>query len=373
MTYIGVDAHSSFLVATTLQDDKKSRVRVDLENLEFWAAGLDPDAEVVLEASTNAFHIHDVLLPYVKRVAVAHPLYLRWIAESRMKTDKLDSEKLAMLLKADLIPEVWVPSPAQRELRAAVHRREKLIAARTREVNGIYATYRRAGVPMKKGEVLKQASSNDSRLSHPSRVAVASALRHIAYLNEEITALEGDLLLQAKDVIPAWQLEALMGIPGIDAVSAITIMAEIGDIERFPQAANLYSYAGITPRIHASGNTLRMGSISKQGRTLLRTVLVRVSWKTLAFSPLLAAKYGRVVAKRGDNKTGHKIAIVAVARTLLGLIWGLLHLKQPIPGGVREPKVRTLPVKLRQMERRAREYSFLASAAAEEPRATETG
>jgi hypothetical protein len=90
---------------------------------------------------------------------------------------------------------------------------------------------------------------------------------------------------------------------------------------------------------------------------------------------LLAAKYGRIVAKRGDNKTGHKIAIVAVARTLLGLIWGLLHLKEPIPGGVREPKVRTLQVKLRQMERRAREYPFLAVMAPvpEEPRTTGTG
>ena len=82
-----------------------------------------------------------------------------------------------------------MPSPAQRELRAAVHRREKLIAARTREVNSIYATYRRGGVRMKKGEVMKQSCSNDSRLSHPSQVAVASALRHIAYLNEEIAAL----------------------------------------------------------------------------------------------------------------------------------------------------------------------------------------
>ena len=223
---------------------------------------------------------------------------------------------------------------------------------------GIYATYRRAGVRMKKGEVLQQASSNDSRLSHPSQVAVASALRHITYLNEETAALEGDLLLQGKQLIPAWQLEALMGIPGIDALSAISIMAEIGDIERFPRAANLYSYAGITPSIHASGNTLRMGSISRQGRSLLRTVLIRVSWEALAYSPLLAVKYGRIVAKRGDNKTGHKIAIVPVARTLLGLIWGLLQLKKPIPGGVREPKVRTLPVKLRQMERRARQYPF---------------
>ena len=240
-------------------------------------------------------------------------------------------------------------------------------------MNGIYATYRRAGVRMRKGEVLKQASSSDSRLSHPSQVAVASALRHIAYLDEEIAALEGDLLLQGMEVIPAWVLDTLMGIPGVNAISAITIMAEIGDIDRFPRAANLYSYAGITPRVHASGNTLRMGSISKQGRILLRTTLIQISWRALAYSPLLAAKYGRVVAKRGDNRTGHKIAIVAVARTLLGLIWCLLHLKKPIPGGVRDPKVHTLPVKLHRVDKRAREYPFLASATAEEPRATETG
>lgn len=277
MTYIGVDAHSTFLVATTLREDQKSRVRVDLENLEAWAAHLDPDAEVALEASTNAFHIRDVLAIHVRRVAVAHPLYLRWIASSRMKTDKLDSEKLALLLKANMIPEVWVPSPAQRELRAAVHRREQMVGARTRKVNSIYAVYRRAGIRMRKGEVLKEARSNDPRLSHPSQVAVASALRHVAYLQEEIAALEGDLLLQGREVIPAVVLEALMSIPGSSALSAITIMAEIGDIKRFPRAANLCSYAVITPRVHASGNTLRMGSILKQGRTLLRTALIGVS------------------------------------------------------------------------------------------------
>ena len=125
--------------------------------------------------------------------------------------------------------------------------------------------------------------------------------------------------------------------------------------------------------MHASGNTLRMGSISKQGRSLLRTVLIRVSWKALAGSPLLAVKYGRVVAKRGDNKTGHKIALVAVARTLLGLIWGLLKLRKAFPGGVQQPKVRTLPVKLRELNRRAKEYPFLAKAPDAEARATGTG
>ena len=87
MTKIGVDAHTP-LVATTLRDDKKSRVRVDLENLEIWAKSLDPDTEVVLEASTNAFCIQGALMPHVKRVAVAYPLHLRWIAESRMKTGR---------------------------------------------------------------------------------------------------------------------------------------------------------------------------------------------------------------------------------------------------------------------------------------------
>lgn len=223
----------------------------------------------------------------------------------------------------------------------------------------MYASYRREGIRMRKGEVMGLARPDDPRLSHPSRVAVASALRHVAFLEEEIAALEGDLLFQGKAVIPTRELEALMGIPGIDALSAVTIMAEIGDIERFPRAANLASYAGLTASVHASGNTLRMGSITKQGRTVLRTALIRVSWTVLARSPLLSAKFQRIVARRGDNRTGHKIAIVAIARTLLGVIWGLLVLRKPFPGGLAVPKVRTLRVKLRALDQRAKVYPFL--------------
>lgn len=79
------------------------------------------------------------------------------------------------------------------------------------------------------------------------------------------------------------------------------------------------------------------------------------------------------MAKRGDNKSGRKIAIVAVARTLLSLIWGLLYLKKTLPVGLKAPQVRTLQVKLREMDRRAKAYTFLETSPAEALPAVVTG
>ncbi|MFV1859849.1 MAG: hypothetical protein ACC647_10955 [Anaerolineales bacterium] len=103
--------------------------RISLEKWPAWArANLLPTDAVVLEATTNAWEIYDQVAPLPGKTVVAHPPQVKWIAEARVKTDRLDVLRLAHLLAADLIPEVWVPPVEVRELRALMAHRRRLPA-----------------------------------------------------------------------------------------------------------------------------------------------------------------------------------------------------------------------------------------------------
>ena len=102
--------------------------RVNLGNWLKWAgANLKATDAVVLEATTNAWEIYDQVLPLVGRAVVANPVQVKWIASARVKTDRLDALRLACLLAAGLVPEVWVPPVEVRELRSLLAHRRRLV------------------------------------------------------------------------------------------------------------------------------------------------------------------------------------------------------------------------------------------------------
>jgi hypothetical protein len=115
------------------------------------------------------------------------------------------------------------------------------------------------------------------------------------------------------------QVAYLLQLPGIGLNSAMTILAAIGDIDRFAAAKNLVGYAGLGASVHASGNTYRTGGITKQGRRELRTVLVECAWITVRHGQEWKALYSRLVKRMPKAK-----AITTVARKLLVVIWHVL-------------------------------------------------
>ena len=141
--FVAFDVHKSYVMVAAL--DAALQVvlpprRVRLADLPAWAAqALRPTDRVVLEATCNAWTVHDVLAPWVTEVQVAHPLLVKLISSARVKTDTRDTLHLARLLAANLIPTVWVPPPPVRELRALVAHRERLVGHRTRATNRIHS------------------------------------------------------------------------------------------------------------------------------------------------------------------------------------------------------------------------------------------
>ena len=127
--YIAFDIHKHYAVAAAV--DRNGQVllqsrRIPNADLPDWAAGhLCVDDRVVIESTTNAWHVYDLLAPLVAEVKVANPIRIKQIAEARTKTDKRDALILARLLAANLIPEVWVPPVPVRELRQLVSQRRR--------------------------------------------------------------------------------------------------------------------------------------------------------------------------------------------------------------------------------------------------------
>ena len=141
--FVAFDVHKSYVLIAAL--DAQLHVvltprRVKMEDLGSWATHwLRSTDRVVLEATINAWTIYDLLAPLVTEVQVAHPLLVKLISAARVKTDTRDTLHLARLLAANLIPQVWVPPLAVRELRALVAHRQRLVGQRTQATNRLHS------------------------------------------------------------------------------------------------------------------------------------------------------------------------------------------------------------------------------------------
>ena len=137
-----------------------------------------------------------------------------------------------------------------------------------------------------------------------------------------IARLEREIATLAK---PDPRVQALMALPGVGKLTAMTLLAEIGDIGRFPTARKLCAWAGLTPQVRNSDRTLRHGHITKQGSPWVRWILQEAA-QTAKRSPLFADTYGQLARRRGRN-----IATVAIARRLLARSFHILTQLEAAP------------------------------------------
>ena len=148
--YVGLDVHKHYVViaAVTAAHEVVLRPqRVNLTSLPAWARKhLRPSDEVVLEATSNAWYVHDLLEPLVSRVVVGVTQQIKLIAAALVKTDRKDALTLAKLLAVNMIPPVWVPPLPVRDLRALINHRQRLIQAQTRLKNRLHSVLHRQQV-----------------------------------------------------------------------------------------------------------------------------------------------------------------------------------------------------------------------------------
>jgi len=324
MRWIALDVHRDFCEVAIAEAGRArltGRVKTDPEALALFAGSLAGDDEVTLEATGNALAIARILEPYVARVVLANPRAVRGSATSALKTDKVDARMLARLLAGGLLPGVWLPDERTRRLRRLVSRRAQLVRQRTRAKNQVHAALIRnlkARQPMR--DLFGVAGRRwlaQQDLPDDEEETVASCLREIDFLAEEIERIERSIALE---VLATEEMRRLLSLPGISGVAACVLMSAIGEIGRFPSPGQLVSYFGLNPTVRQSGSEKpRHGRISKQGPGEVRHVLVEAAWHAMRTPGPLRIFAERVAAKRGAN-----VAVVAVARKLVVIAWHML-------------------------------------------------
>ncbi|MBE7557227.1 MAG: IS110 family transposase [Anaerolineales bacterium] len=324
--YVGLDVHKHYVMVGAVNRSQEMVLpprKVSLAEFEGWAKKhLRSTDEVVLEATTNAWYLHDLLEPLVARVVVCHPPQVKLIAAALVKTDKKDTMTLAKLLAVGMIPPVWVPPVYVRELRALINHRQRLIAQQTRTKNRLRSLLQRHHLVPPDGDLFSEVQRtwwNKLKLNPSEKLRARQDLIILDQLLPLIAEVETEIGWLSLTEPWAEQTPYLLQLLGIGLITAMTILSAIGEIERFPTAKKLVGYAGLGTRIHSSGQTHRTGGITKQGRKELRAVLVEAAWIAVRYDHPWREQFDRLADRLGRQK-----AIVAIARKLLVIIWHVL-------------------------------------------------
>jgi transposase len=353
----GLDLHKSFIVATILTStgekivDRFERTQSGLLTLRTWI--MTYKVQVVGCESTSDYWVRIFdLLSSVCQVIVGNARDMK--ALSHKKTDKIDSEFIALITLKGMIHPSRIFPAEHREFRSTVRLRHKIIQKRTsikNEIHHIFDSelfrlstvltdiFGKSGVlimngilndiavddilsllpssVLKKEETLREVL--DTTLSEGALDRLRSCLKVIKVLNEEIANLTR---LSRNYALTKFsrEFEILKSVPGVGDIVAITLLAEIGDVHDFSSGDKLASWLGIVPRVYQSADKLHTGSITKRGSKMARWILVQ-------------AAHAAVRARDNDLKTfylgkrdviGTGKSIVSVARKMVIIIWHLL-------------------------------------------------
>jgi transposase len=312
--YLGVDLHKRSCWVTVLDAhghlvESRKLGTEKWELLGFFGKVRKP-AAVAVEATFNWYYFLNVVEPLGLELHLVHPWKTRAIASARIKHDRLDSRVLAELLRTGFLAEAWIAPRPVREQRQLLRYRVHTVQWATRAKNCVHGILNRNGLrsPLRSpfgpqgreflGEV---------ELPGTDRWEVDGQLARLDLLEAQLRELDREIRKRTKASPVA---QALEKIPGIGPFIALLLIAEVGDIRRFPTAKHLASYTGLVPSLYASGEHRWGGAITKQGSTVLRWALVQAAHRA-ALSPRFQDYYQRQRERHGPGK-----ATVALARKL---------------------------------------------------------
>jgi len=321
MLYVGVDAHKATAHITVLDESGTvpRRRQITSSNAAVHEAldDLEQPMKAVVEASYLWGPMYDWLAEIADEVVLAHPTKVRAIASARIKTDAIDSQILAHLLRTNLIPAAHAPSREVRAIKRVLRRRMFLVRLQTMIKNRIQALLTQHAVERPKLTDLYGVSGlrwlrqltlphPDGRLLHDD-LALLDVIRQHIGVTEHLIAT-----LATHDEVVTW----LASLPGIGVFLSVLIRHEVDDMDRFPTAKQFASYTGLVPATYASGARVVHGPLTNHGNKWLRWAFIEAVTAAIRVSPELRRYYERIKARRGAQD-----AQAATARKLAELTW----------------------------------------------------
>jgi transposase len=323
--YVGLDVHKLTTVATILDAEGK---RIDQSHLSSadselvsYLNGFPAPKHVVLEACHVWPHVYDAARSTGADVSLAHPYKVRVITEASLKSDRVDSEALARLLRLGSVPMAYAPEPAVRDLRQLVRDRVFYVRQERDIKNHLYAVLLRRGIPYEDGILgLKRQRGTLRELHLPEIDRGLEVLEHLDASCAELDRAVHEEFQKSKEA------QLLETIPGIGELTALALVAELCPIDRFPNIEKLCSYAGLVPTNHQSGDTSYQGHLKKDANSMVKWLLIEASW-----SHRRQQRIGDVarVAKRVTRRRGKSKGNVAGAHKLLKIVYAVLKRGTP--------------------------------------------
>jgi transposase len=324
MDIIGLDLHKRETQLCILTDDGELvERRLVTSRARFTEVlGRRAPSRILLEASTESEWVARHLESLGHVVIVADPGFAPMYAtrSRRVKTDKRDARTLCDACRLGAYRPAHRCSDAHRHLRAELAVRDALVRTRTRYVALIKAAVRREGYRLAQGEPEHTARKLAAVKLPPTVVEeLAPLVALLEPLNAQIAAADARL----EDVARRSAVVArLRTVPGVGPVTAIAFVAALDEAGRFLSAHQVEAYLGLVPSEHSSGERQHRGRITKRGNPRMRWLLVEAAWRVLR-SPSPEAAALKAWAERIALRRGKRIAVVALARRLAGILYAL--------------------------------------------------
>jgi transposase len=360
--YIGLDVHKATISAAIAEESgpptSYGRIPNDpsaIRTLMTRLGGPQVELRVAYEAGPTGYALHRQLTRMNIQCMVVAPSLIPKQSGNKVKTDRRDALKLARLLRSGDLTPVWIPDLAHEALRGLVRARADAKADQLRAKHRLSKFVLRHGCwpPITVRNWSKRYFSWLHQLAFehlPDRVVFADYLAEVTAAGERLKRLEAALHDCAQSSSQVALIRALQAFRGIGFLTAVTLVAEAGDLRRFRTAPQFMAYAGLVPSESSSGGKQQRGAITKTGNSLLRHVLgeaahharhaprvtgalkrrqaevprevVDLAWRA---QQRLHVRYRHLSARIGALK-----ALTAIARELAGFVWAAGHVVQEV-------------------------------------------
>ncbi len=326
IVYMGIDVHKKTYCCVSICEGeiiKRDTLSANPEGLLNYMNKFFPGAKIksAYEAGFSGFYLHRYLVKNKTNNIVVHPASIEVSSRDRVKTDKRDALKIATQLSANRLRGIYIPSLEQEGKRTISRLRTNFVKSR-RQVGTQFKSLlftqglieaAHTTVISQKWITQKLAEIEKGDYPEDFYYSAKKYAEEWKHLTSQIKEIEERLKTQAerdKDIQRIYE-----SVPGIGLIHGRELANELGDMNQFRNERQLFSYTGLTPSEFSSGEHVRQGHISRQGRSVLRKILVEAAWVGITKDPELREVYENISRRKGGKR-----AIVGVARRLVGRI-----------------------------------------------------
>lgn len=293
------------------------------------------EALILMEACSASHHWGREALALGHEVQLIPPHYVKPYRRRGSKSDRIDTDAIIEAHRCAGITPVPVSSVEQQQIQQLHRAREQWKKTRTQRINALRGFLRELGfaIPLGTTHVKRRAIQylEDDRIPPALKSIYATLLQEIEQLTQWIKTGEREIVALTKE---NEEVQLLQKVPGIGVLTSTALVASIGSVQRFSNGRKLSSWVGLTPREYSSGNTRRLGGISKQGDCYLR-MLITHGARSVLYRARQLSKAGKTLtplqrwACQLEKRVGHNKATCAIANKLIRICWAVWTTRKP--------------------------------------------